>query len=938
MFLQGYTAHIDIDEKVTPIAQHMRRVPIALKEKVSEKIDQLLEADIIERVDGASPWVSPLVVVLKDSGDVRLCVDMRRANAAIRRENHPIPTFDDFLCRLSKAKWFSRLDIKEAFHQVELAKNCRHITTFISHRGMFRYKRLMFGVSSAPEAFQKIIEQICIKCKNVFIFMDDILVVGETEEVHDQALKELLDTLRSHRILLNWQKCQFKTKETKFMGHQISELGVRPGADKLLAIKDFRAPKTAEELRSFLGLTSYIGRFIPDLATKTFELRELTKMGKDYIWTEKHDAAFQILKNSVAAITELAYFEPGRRTRVVADASTVGLGAVLVQFEDETDQRPVIISFASKSLSETERRYSQTEKEALGLVWGVERFKDYLIGTTFELETDHKPLTYIFSPTSTPTARLERWVLRLQAFRYRVIYRKGKENVADPLSRLPTSVTKSYGKDFDEADEEAYIHAVLESAAIDLEEIKDATELDTELQAVKQALTTGDWSEVQISAKDYAPFQRDLCLVGGFVIRGSQLLVPKVLRQRMLELGHEGHPGEQAMIRRLRDRVWWPGVDKAVKDHVKRCEGCILVSHPSVPEPMRRRQMPMEAWVDIAMDFLGPLPSGEYILVVVDYFSRYKEVEVMTKITAEGTIRRLEPIFVRNGYPTTITLDNGRQFVSNELDEYCRIRNITLNHTVPYWPQANGEVERQNRSLLKRLKISKAQGRAWRDDLNQYLLMYNTTPHTTTGQPPARLMQKRTIRSKIPGVQDIETMVPRETGTHERDWTLKFKAAQKENEKRNAKPSDIKVGDTVLMQNLLPMGKLRTTFNKTLYEVVDRSGSRVTIEDKQTGSRYDRNVAHLKRFPQREEEGTVALNPTIDSEQVDQRTEVVLEDVPGQSTSASNHSPETETRNQRRTTRRPACQRDYKVNHVEWKNLQREGDVASLIARGMEEE
>lgn len=400
-------------------------------------------------------------------------------------------------------------------------------------------------------------------------------------------------------------------------------------------------------------------------------------------------------------MTTLAYFEPERRIRLIADASQIGLGAVLVQFQDVSDLNPVIISFASKSLSDTEKRYSQIEKEALALVWGVERFRDYLMGIVFELETDHKPLTELFKPTSKPTPRLERWVLRLQAFQYKIVYRQGKDNIADPFSRLFPITQLNKSEDFDkDVDERAYVNAVVESVAVDVSEIKQAIENDHELQLIKNALITGDWGEAREEAKDYMPFHKELCLLEGHILRGSRLVIPKSLRDRMLELGHEGHPGESKMVARLRDKVWWPAMDGQVKKFVKACKWCLLVSQPGVPEPMHRRRMPSEPWTDIAMDFMGPLPSGEHLLVLVDYYSRFQEVVIMRRITAADTIQKIEPIFVRLGYPRTITLDNGRQFVSTELEDYCRIRNITLNHTTPYWPQANGEVERQNRLHL----------------------------------------------------------------------------------------------------------------------------------------------------------------------------------------------------------------------------------------------
>ncbi|XP_062556923.1 uncharacterized protein K02A2.6-like [Armigeres subalbatus] len=747
---------------------------------------------------------------------------MRRANTAVKRQYHVIPTLDDLLTRLNGSQWFTRLDIKDAYHQIELHESSRYITTFITHLGMFRYTRLMFGISSASEYFQRTLEQILCNCPNTFNFQDDIFIYGKTEEEHDEALSRTLDTLEAHNVVLNTKKSKFKVQETEFLGHHISRNGLKPTDDKIVAILSFRSPRTSEEVRSFLGLVGYVGRFIPDLATKTFDLRQLITGGHTFEWESRHEIAFNALKEAICTAPILGYFDNERRTRVIADASPVGLGAVLVQFEDENDDKPTIISYASKSLSATERRYCQTEKEALAIIWSVEKFQFYLIGREFELETDHRPLTAIFKSTSQPPGRIERWVLRLQPFKFRIIYKPGKDNVADSLSRLSNS-NNNY--DVDNSDDHLYIAAITESVAIDVSEIKNELDKDSEIILVKDAILTAYWNNesIRTGAKMCVPFQKNLSLLEGCVLRGCRLVIPKQLRARMLQLAHEGHPGETLMITRLRDKVWWPGMDADAKKVVKECEGCRLVSKPSAPEPMQRRTMPVEPWVDVAMDFLGPLPSGDYLLVVVDYYSRYKEICIMKKITSEETIKRLEPIFVRQGYPRTITLDNGRQFISKDFEDYCFTRNIHLKHTAPYWPQANGEVERQNSSLLKRLKISHSLNRDWKSDLLQYLLMYNTTPHSVTGKPPTMLLHNRVIRSKIPCVSDLERMPPAKSSAHDRDIILKHKGKESEDLRRHAKPTDIQIGDKVLLQNLISLGKLTPTFDKTVYEVVERS-------------------------------------------------------------------------------------------------------------------
>ncbi|XP_055589952.1 uncharacterized protein LOC129742133 [Uranotaenia lowii] len=457
---------IPIDRTITPVVQHVRRPPIALLTRIEDKLSTLLATDIIEPVTGVSEWVSPLVTIVKDNGDLRLCVDMRRANQAIRRERHMMPTIEDFLPRLKAAKFFSRLDIKESYYQVELEEDCRDITTFITHKGLYRFKRLMFGVSCAPEMFQKTLEQILAGCENTINYIDDIVIFGRTEEDHDQALHQVLATLKEKEVLLNHKKCVFKTTEIEFLGHVISEEGIRPTASKIEALQKFRAPKTAEEVRSFLGLVTYIGRFLPDLATATAPLRELTQSAKQFVWHNRHQQS------------------------VITDASPVALGAVLVQFEGINDNDPRVICYASKSLTATEKRYCQTEREALAIVWAVERLSVYLIGRKFELETDHKPLEIIFSPYSRPCARIERWVLRLQSFTFEVKYRKGSSNVADSFSRL---VEDENAVEF-EKDNKFLILAVTESVAVDVGEVERVVEADQQLQLVVEALRTGSWT------------------------------------------------------------------------------------------------------------------------------------------------------------------------------------------------------------------------------------------------------------------------------------------------------------------------------------------------------------------------------------------------------------------------------------------------------------
>ena len=353
-------------------------------------MDDLLSKDIIEEVpDTPTSWISPLVVAPKPDGDIRVCVDMRRANEAIIRERHPIPTIEEVLYDLNGSTVFSKLDLKWGFHQVELEEESREITTFVTHRGLYRYKRLMFGISSAPEKYQRIISDVIRGCKGVANIADDLIVHGKDAGEHDKNLHAVLQRLRERGLTLNGAKCQFRLHKLTFFGHNLSREGVSPSEEKIVAVVNAQPPKNASEVRSFVQIVQYSSKFIPNFSQVAEPLRKLLRKDQAFIWGVEQQRAFEELKGLMTSAKALAYFRGDCKTRIVADAGPDGLGAVLLQFQ-EGEWRAV--SYASRNLTEVERRYAQTEKEALALVWACERFNLYVYGRDFELETDHKPL------------------------------------------------------------------------------------------------------------------------------------------------------------------------------------------------------------------------------------------------------------------------------------------------------------------------------------------------------------------------------------------------------------------------------------------------------------------------------------------------------------------------------------------------------------------
>ena len=535
----------------------------------------------------------------------------------------------------------------------------------------------------------------------------------------------------------------------------------------------------------------------------------------------------------------MAFYDKDVPTEVVTDASPVGLGAILVQ-EKQGVKRAV--AYASRSLSDVERRYSQTEKEALAVVWACERFHLYLSGLqSFELVTDCKALEAIYGPRSKPSARVERWVLRLMPFKYTVRHVPSGQNIADCLSRL----TKIPASTRDGATEE-YVRMVAVNAtprAMTTREIERASGEDEELTEVYRCWKTGDWST---APSPYRLLRDEITVVGRLVMRGMRIVVPASLRKRVLELTHEGHQGIVKTKDRLRSKVWWPNMNSMVESHCKKCLGCQAVTPAVTIPPVKTTTMPTKPWRDLAIDLMGPLPTGESLLVTVDYYSRWIEVDILRSTTSSVIIRCLENHFSRHGIPETLRTDNGSNLVSREMEDFLDELGIKPKKTIPLWPRANGEVERQNKSLLKAMRAAQAEGKPWQQELQKYLLAYRSTPHTTTGVSPAELSYGRKIRTKMPEFEgDEEEEKSGTTGQQARDQDAEHKKRVAETANKRAAESDIAEGDKVLLLKRR-QDKLSAMYDPDPYNVISKKGDLVVIERGE--NLLKRNVGHVKRF------------------------------------------------------------------------------------------
>lgn len=788
--------HVDTGD-ARPIRQPPRRLPMSQQEDCEKEVQSMLQRGVIE--PGQSPWSSPVVLVKKKDGSLRFCVDYRKLNAVTKFDAYPLPRIEETFEALGGAKWFTTLDLISGYWQVGLTPEAKLKSAFCTRSGLYLWKVMPFGLCNAPSTFERLMEGVLqgLQWHSCLVYLDDVVVYGRCENELLTRMGEVFERLEHAGLKLKPRKCRFFARETEYLGHVISEDGVKVNPEKVKAVREWPVPQCVTEVRSFLGTTNYYRRFVKGYASIAAPLSALTGGDAKFEWTAECQQAFERLKNELCNTPVLAFPVAGAKFILDTDACDRGIGAVLSQLvpagADENGEQLYdehVLSYASRTLNVHEKNYCTTRKEMLAVVWFVRYFRPYLYGREFIVRTDHSSLRWLYNFWE-PEGQVARWLQVLGEYNFVVVHREGKRHGnADGLSRQ--GICKSCKQRIDDEDESSSgvirqcpeqvqspllrSNMLLKTTTLQPEwtpnQLAVWQEADDEIKPVLIAVreqhrpTSVEINGWPAATKRLVMEWDRLRVVDGVLFREwysrsgqlekYQLVAPRQIRALILSVAHEGaiagHYSDKKTVQKVREWFYWPKLATDARDFGRSCEICQKrKAHPTRPHHPLQQDTIGEPMQKITIDLLGfdqPTDSGyRYLLVVVDSLTKWVEAVPLCNMQAETVARALVVnVVCRLGVPTQIHSDMGGQFESAVFQQMCVLLGIRKTRTTPGRPQSDGQTERANRTLLELLaKAAADDPQQWDIKLPYVLASLRSTPSATTGETPNRLMLGREV-------------------------------------------------------------------------------------------------------------------------------------------------------------------------------------------------
>jgi transposase InsO family protein len=792
----------------------------------------------------SAPYNSPILMVRKPGGGLRFCVDYRKLNALTKKDRYPLPLIDEIMERLSRAKIFTKLDIRQGFHRIRMDPDSEDLTTFRTRYGAYKYKVMPFGLTNGPATFQRFINDVFMDYLDDFLtaFIDDLLIYSDNELDHQIHVRKVLERLREAGLQASISKCEFHVPKTKYLGFIVGTDGIEVDPEKVSAVAEWKRPTTVKGVQSFLGFCNFYRRFIRNYSKVARPLSQLTRKDIVFEWTPECEKAFQALKTALTSAPVLTHYRADLPTRVETDASDGVVAGVLSQ---QIGQEWHPVSFFSKTMAPPELNYEIHDKELLAVIRSLEEWRAELEGLQrddrFDILTDHRALEY-FMTTKKLNARQARWAEFLSRFYFLIRYRPGKENtLADTLTRqddLMQSQTQARGKHRTQVllkpewlEErvlpaeplavEARSHSGSDLAPVVplppaqpiTDRVRRENETAAELEEFREKARQDDNDDWQME--------------GGLLIYLGRLVVPDTddLRARLLDEIHRqpstAHPGRMKTRRLLRARYWWPGWSKDVDRYVDNCMTCKRTAtwRDRTPGLLNPLPIPERPWQHISMDFRSfPKDRHGYdsVFVIVDRLSKRPiSIPCHKTVTAKEMAQLyIDHVYRWTGPPDTIVSDRGGQFISEFWNEVCRILGIKLKLSTSHHPQTDGQTEIVNQYMAHRLRpfVNHYQDN-WSELLPIVDFAAAVLPHESTGISPflvnqgyePRMSFDWTAASPPQGLK-LEQQQAQEWVKHmEEIWEQarfgieKAQRQQKTQADRHRREVDFDVGDSVMV-------------------------------------------------------------------------------------------------------------------------------------------
>lgn len=718
-----------------PIKQRYYSLSPYMQEYLNKELDSMLEAGVVR--PSSSPWSSPVLLVKKSNGEYRFCFDGRALNSVTKKDAYPLPKINSILSKLGQANYISSIDLNKAFWQIPLDEESSAKTAFVvPGRGLFEFTVVPFGLANAAQCQQKLMQNVLGYDlePSVFVYLDDVIIVSENFESHMKMLNEVYKRLKNANLTVNRKKCEFCRDSLKYLGFIIDKTGLKTDPEKVECMVNYPIPKNTTQVKRFLGMCSWYRRFIKNFATVVEPINALLrgrKKGQGIAWSEEADVAFNKIKTALVSSPVLASPDFTKEFTIQCDASDVGIGAVLTQ---EINGEEHVIGYASRPLSNSERKYSATQKECLALVFAVEKFRMYIEGVRFKVIVDHYSLLWL-RRLKDPIGMLSRWALKLDQYDMELIHRKGKLHVVpDALSRIPAVLNMINVSDSDYKKDTWY------TSMIDrVNKNPDSYSLwRVENGILYKYVTTKFWSCV--NSIDW------------------KMVVPRNLRQEVLQQCHDSplaaHMGFKKTYSRISEEYYWPQMRRDILTYINKCQICSSQKSPNKARPglMGKEKEVNYPFQLISMDLMGPLPRSSkgntYLLVVTDWYSKYVLLHPLRQATTNGICKFIEEqVFLIYGVPQVIVVDNGSQFVSKKFKSLCKeyfVKNIWYNAS--YHPQINF-TERTNRTVGTAIRSYIADGphKKWDENLAKIGWALRSAVNEVTKYSPNQLVFGRLV-------------------------------------------------------------------------------------------------------------------------------------------------------------------------------------------------